>query len=290
VIEKNNNNKEKGKMIPGIHRSITFPISHRTKGHAANYVRSMSFPAKSHPLIANLKKQIRVVESWASGADASLPAIKAGLSHIEQLLLAINEFLSLSETKTMLRHTAALTECLLESFLYLVDSYGLLLSEIVTLKQHLFEVQSALRRHDSRMLASSVKSQRRIEKGLSHLAGNLRAATKCLHCRHPSDDSEAEIVGILVEAISNTSAASGVLLGKVVSVLATASTSAAMLALCAVRPFKKRNSDGEKEMSIHEKIEELEECIEMVERGSERVLGSLINARVLLLNIESGLL
>jgi Arabidopsis protein of unknown function len=277
-------------MIRGFHRSITFPISHRPKGHAANYVRSVSLPARSHPLITNLEKQIRAVESWAARADASLPSIKAGLSNIEQLLFTINEFLSLSETKTMLRRTVALTECLLKSFLYLVDSYGLLLSEIVTLKHRQFEVQSALRRHDSPVLASSVKSQRRIEKELSHLAANLRAATKCLHYRHLSDDSESEIVGILIEAIGNTSAASGILLSKVVGVSATASTSAAMLTSRAVRPFKKRNSDGEKETSNHENFEELEKCVEMVERGSETLLRSLVNSRVLLLNIESGLL
>jgi Arabidopsis protein of unknown function len=252
-------------------------------------VRSVSLPSESHPFIANLMEQIRAVQSWASGADSSLAEIEAGLSHIELLLLAVNEFLNLSETKTVLRHSPASTDCLLECFLCLVDSYGSLLSDIITLKQHHFEVHSALRRHDSALLASAVKSQRRTEKELSHLDATLRANTKSSHLVLPSDDSDAEIIGVLREVICATSAASVVLIHRVVAVSSAASSVAALLAPFPLRPFKKSISDAEKGVLIHAKFEELEECVEMVERGSERGLRSLVNSRVLLLNIKSGL-
>ncbi|KAJ3691310.1 hypothetical protein LUZ61_020474 [Rhynchospora tenuis] len=277
-------------MIPGFNRSITFPMTQRLKKRLAYHVRSVSLPCESHPFIANLKEKINVVGSWVAGADASLASIEAGLSHIELLLSAMSEFLNLSETKTVLQHAAATTECMLESFLYLVDSYGSMQSEMVAMKQHHFEVQSALRRHDSALVTSSLKSQRRIEKELSHLANNLRATTKSLHFGLSSNASEAEIVEVLTEAISAATEASVVLLNREVAVSAAASTAAASLASCRARPGKMRSCNGEKEMVIHEKFEELEGCIETVERGTESVLRSLVNSRVLLLNIQSGLL
>ncbi|KAJ3691314.1 hypothetical protein LUZ61_020478 [Rhynchospora tenuis] len=261
------------------------------KKRAAYHVRSISLPCESHPFIANLKEKIRAVQSWVARADASVAGIEAGLSHIELLLLDVSEFLNLSETKTVLQHAAAASiECVLESFLYLVDSYGSMQSEIVAMKQHHFEVQSALRRHDSALIASSLKSQRRIEKKLSHLAATLRTTTKSLHLGHSSDASEVEIVEVLKEAIGATSAATVVLINRVVAVSAAASTAAASMVSCTVRPFKMRSCNGEKEMVIHVKSEELERCIEIVERGTESVLRSLVNSRVLLLNIQSGLI
>ncbi|KAJ3691312.1 hypothetical protein LUZ61_020476 [Rhynchospora tenuis] len=265
-------------------------MTQRPKKRMAYHVRSVSLPCESHPFMANLKEKINVVGSWVAGADASLASIEAGLSHIELLLSAVSEFLNLSETKSVLQHAATSTECLLESFLYLVDSHGSMQSEMVAMKQHHFEVQSALRRHDSALIASSLKSQRRIEKELSHLATNLRATTKFLNLNLSSDASEAEIVDVLKEAIGTTSAASMVLLNRVVAVMVAASTAVASLTSCTVRPFKMRSCNGEKEMVIHEKFEELEGCIEMVERGTESVLRNLVNSRVLLLNIQSGLL
>ncbi|KAF3332203.1 hypothetical protein FCM35_KLT01780 [Carex littledalei] len=62
---------------------------------------------------------------------------------------------------------------------------------------------------------------------------------------------------------------------KVVAVSAASSTAAAWFSSSTVRPFKSRICSAEKEMLIHVKVEELEECVEMVERGSDRVLRSL---------------
>ncbi|KAJ1692567.1 hypothetical protein LUZ63_009265 [Rhynchospora breviuscula] len=277
-------------MIPGFNRSITFPMTQWPKKRAAYHVRSVSLPCESRPFIANLKEKLVVVQSWAAGTDTSLASIEAGLSHIELLLLDVSEFLNLSETKTVLQHAAASTECLLETFLYLVDSYGSLQSEMVAVKQHYFEVQSALRTHDSALVVSSLKSQRRLEKELSHLAATLRATTKTLHLGLSSNASEAEIIEVVKEAIGATSAASVVLLNRVAAVLAASSSAAASMASYTVWPFKMRSRNEEREMLYHVKFEELEGCIDMVERGTESALRSLVNSRVLLLNIQSGLL
>ncbi|KAJ3691315.1 hypothetical protein LUZ61_020479 [Rhynchospora tenuis] len=275
-------------MIPGFSHSISLQMSPRWRApKTACHARSVSLPCRSHPVIANLQEQIEAIRSWAGSGDDSLAWIEAGLSQIDLLLSTVNDFLNLSQTQTVLRHATAPTECLLENFLYLVDSFGSLLTDLVTLKQHQFEVQSAIRRHDSALLASSLKSQKRIEKDLSHLAASLRTSTKSPSLMLASDASEVEIVGILKEATGATSAASMVLINRVAAMSAAASTAAASSALCTIRPFKKKISNVEKEMMIYVKFEELEECVGVVESASQRVLRSLMNSRVLLLNIQS---
>ncbi|KAF3332204.1 hypothetical protein FCM35_KLT01781 [Carex littledalei] len=67
---------------------------------------------------------------------------------------------------------------------------------------------------------------------------------------------------------------------KVVAVSAASSTAAAWFSSSTVRPFKSRICSAEKEMLIHVKVEELEECVEVVERGSDRVLRNLCLAIV----------
>ncbi|XP_078162108.1 uncharacterized protein LOC144557416 [Carex rostrata] len=275
-------------MVPRCSHSISLPMSTWHRGRATGHVRSVSLPCQSHPLIANLQEQIRTVQSWAASADASIAWIKAGLSQIELLVAAVNDFLHLSETKTVLQHaTTSSMECLLELFLYLVDSYSSLLSDIVTLMQHQFEVQSALRRHDSTLLASSLKSQRRIEKNLNHLMVSLRTAGKCPSLLLASNVPEAQIFEVLKEAIGATSAASVVLFNQVVAMSSAASTSAASSVLYTINPFKKKISNEETEKLIYVKFQELEECVRVVESGSERVLRTLVDNRVALLNIQS---
>ncbi|KAF3332202.1 hypothetical protein FCM35_KLT01779 [Carex littledalei] len=278
-------------MVPRFSHSISLPMTmstwHRGRGRATGHVRSVSLPCQSHPLIANLQDQIGTVRSSAASADASLAWIQTGLSQIQLLMSAVNDFLHLSESKTVLQHATSSTECLLENFLYLIDSYSSLLSDIVTLMQHQFEVQSALRRHDSALLASSLKSQRRIEKNLNHLMVSLRTAGKCPSLLLASNVQETEIFEVLKEAIGATSAASVVLFNRVVAMSSAASTSADSSVLYTINPFKKKISNEEIEKLIYVKFEELEECVRIVESGSERVLRTLVNNRVALLNIQS---
>ncbi|KAJ1692563.1 hypothetical protein LUZ63_009261 [Rhynchospora breviuscula] len=276
-------------MIKGFNRSISLPMNTKPKARATYHVRSVSLPCRSHPLISNLEEQIRSVRSTAASSDGTLAWIEAGLSQIELLHTALNDFLNLSETKTVLQQGTTMTDLLLDNLLNLVDSYGSFLSVVATLKQQLFEVQSALRRCDSTALASSLKSQRKTEKELSRLAASLRASTKSFPLEFASDAKEAEIVGILKESIYATSAASVVIFNRVLAVSTAASTAAASSASNKLMVFARKISKEDKEMVASEKLDELEECVKIVERMSEKVFRSLVNSRVSLLNIQSDL-
>jgi Arabidopsis protein of unknown function len=274
-------------MIPGFNRSISLPLNSKPKAQSTYHVRSVSLPSQSHHLISHLEEQIQALQTRFATSDGCLASIEAGLSQIELLQSALNEFLNFSESKIALQRGTASMEHLLDNLLYLVDLYGSFLSAMVTLKQQIFEVQSAFRRCDSGRLLSSLKSQRKTEKELSRLVSSLRVSMKPSPVKLECDAMEAKTFWILKEAIFSTSAATLHLMNRVVAVSTAASTAAASSASNRILLFTKKVSKEDREVVSYQKLKELEEFVKIVESGSDKVFRSLINSRVSLLNIQS---
>jgi Arabidopsis protein of unknown function len=264
-------------MAPGIARSISLPLSLSHK-KATYHMRSVSLPCRSHPLIFSLEEQIQAVRSWASKPERSSVWIEAGLTHIELLQLALEDFLQLSQTQETIFQATSLNQ-LLDELLQLVDFYSSFLSNIETLKQCNSEVQSALRRQDGLQMAASLRSHRHVEKQIVQLVSGLRGMTKCKHLTLSSDAKELETAGILVDAIHATAFASmAVFMG--VGALSAA-------AMKSLKALKKRSTDTQNDIEALEKFEEQEERIRNIEFSSERVYRSLLNSRISLLNIST---
>ncbi|XP_078161635.1 uncharacterized protein LOC144556991 [Carex rostrata] len=278
------------KMLPGFGRSISLTLSPSRSdksGHAASYhKRSVSLPCRSHPIISHLEEQIRDIRSWSANPDASSVWIEAGLAQIETLLTALEEFLHLCQTQEVLR-CAASTDSLLDNFLLLADIYGSFVSTLVTLKPHRCEVQSAIRRADKISLSSALRSQRHSEKKISHLASCLKNVSKCQPLRLTSNALEAEITGILVEAISATAVASMDVLSGVAALSASASLTKTSNTMWLFRTLALNSLSNN--MVSTKKLEELDVSIRHVESCSERVFRKLISLRVSLLNISTSL-
>ncbi|XP_078161455.1 uncharacterized protein LOC144556853 [Carex rostrata] len=276
-------------MAPSFIRLTSLPLS---TGHkkASYHVRSVSLPCRSHPLISNLEEQIRATRSWAANPEGSSAWIEAGLSHIEQLQLALEDFLQLSQTKETLRQAASVDQ-FLDDLLQLVDAYGSFVSTILTLKECHSNVQSAFRRRDEAGIASSLRMQRKAEKEIAPLASVLRSISKCRHLALSSDVKEIEIAGIITEAISATALASMALFTGVATLSAAASskksssTMRSLTKLAINTSLMKRATIKEEDIDLFERFEELDECIMNAECFSERVFRSLMNSRVSLLNI-----
>ena len=281
-------------MVPGFSRSISLTLSpsHSVKNsRAASYhKRSASLPCRSHPIISHLEEQIRAIRSWSANPDASSVWIEAGLAQIEALLTALEDFLHLCQTQEVLR-CATSTESLLDKFLLLADIYGSFVSTLVTLKQHQCEVQSAIRRADKISLISAIRSQRHSEKKIAQLASCLKNVSKCRPLGLTSDASEAEITGILVEAVSATAVASMDVFLGVAAMSASASSTKTSSTMRLFRKLVLNSLSNsrvyDEEFSVAEKLEELDVSIGNVEHYSERVFRKLINLRVSLLNIST---
>ncbi|THU44264.1 hypothetical protein C4D60_Mb02t05570 [Musa balbisiana] len=277
-------------MISGFRRSLSLsglspnasPARRRPRD-APRHARSASLPCRSQPALSLIQDEIRSLRSGTA----------SDLERIDRLLAALDDLLRLSRIQDPLRRRPALADRLLDGFLRLLDAQGSFRSAVLALGQHHAEACTAVRRRDPVRLASAARSLRRAEKELVLLASAIKDLTRCPPFTPGlwADAAEAEVAGIVTEAVAATAAAmSAVYLGiaAVSSAAASAAAAAAstskdswmVWALRRPSPSKKREAE-EAEMGAMEK---LEERMEGLEEGSERVYRSLVNIRVALLN------
>ncbi|CAL9774061.1 unnamed protein product [Musa acuminata subsp. burmannicoides] len=267
-------------MVSGFRRSVSLPGSTpsgspaRRRCEKPHHLRSASLPCRSHPAISHLLDQIRSLSDL--GIRCS-PA--SGLDRIDRLLSALDDILRLPQAQDPLRRGPACADRLLDGFLRLADAHGSFRSAVVALEQHNAEARSAIRRRDPVRLDSAARSHRRAEKELIRLATAVKDLARCppLIC---SDAAEAEVAGIVAEAMAATAATSAaVFLGIAAasSAVAGSMSKGSWTAWPSRRPSKKGSEEAE--------MAAMEECMEGLEEGSGRVFRSSVNIRVALLNI-----
>ncbi|XP_073106443.1 uncharacterized protein [Elaeis guineensis] len=292
-------------MVAGFRRSLSLPMpnpsSPARKGRAlpekAYHVRSISLPCRSHPAVASLEDEIRALRAWQTcpEPESGSPAwICAGLARIDLLHASLDDLLQLPQAQDPLRHcsSALWTDRLLDDFLRFADAYGSFRSVLISLKQTQSELQTAIRRRDEVQVASSIRSQKRIEKDLAKLAVSIREASRS---PAPALAADAEMAGFMREVTAATAMASAAIfsgIGAVSSAASAVAASTSRASSWAVGPLRKlsmsRSSSLKRtdwEDGTLERSEALEECIESLESKSERVFRSLVNTRVSLLNI-----
>ncbi|KAL5200484.1 hypothetical protein ABZP36_021687 [Zizania latifolia] len=272
-------------MAPGFARSISLPLSpsrssSRPRAAAPAYhARSISLPCRSHPILAHLHAHIRAVRSWAQDPTS----VASGLAHVDALHAALGELLDLPEAQAAL---CAANERLLDAFLRLADAHGSFQETIVALKQDVAEALAAIRRHDGARLASAVRSQRKAGKELARLAAVAREGARPSRLGLGGSAAEVEVTRLLMESAAATAAASATLFNTVAAMSSSASAAACSCRKTAalVCLIKKTSATSEEEETMA-LMERLEECIEELENGSDKVFRSLVQTRVALLNI-----
>ncbi|TKW23525.1 hypothetical protein SEVIR_4G297500v4 [Setaria viridis] len=273
-------------MAPSFGRSISFPLSPARSSKpraaaAAYHVRSISLPCRSHPLLAHLQTHTAAARAWALNPTAASPS--SGLAHIDALHAALTELLLLPETQAAVR--AASSDRLLDAFLLLADAHRGFHEVLLTLRSDAADVRAALRRRDAARLASAVRSQRRNEKELARLAATVSSIalnSKCARLGFAGATAEeTEMAAALMDAAAASAAASAAVFSAAASVSAAASSSKKTATFVA---FTKKADTADVEP---EKLEELEQCIDECESGSEMVFRSIVRTRVSLLNIRT---
>ncbi|CAD6338271.1 unnamed protein product [Miscanthus lutarioriparius] len=289
-------------MAPSFSRSISFPLSpsrssstkprSSSSAAAAYHARSVSLPCRSHPILAHLHAHISAVRAWAQYAATSGAA--TGLAHVDALHAALGDLLDLPEAQAALSLSAT-GDRLLDAFLRLADAHGSFQEAVVELKRDVAEALAAVRRRDGARLASALRSQRKAGKDLARLAASAaRDGAAAGGCGRPSrlglgSAAEVEVAALLAEAAAATAAASAALFGTVAAMSASASAAACSCKrTAALMCLTKKVSEEEKEtVALVERLEELEECIDGLEAGSDKVFRTLVQTRVALLNIHT---
>jgi hypothetical protein len=294
-------------MAPSFARSISFPLSPSrsstsssgTKPRAgaaaagstaaAYHARSVSLPCRSHPILAHLHAHIGAVRAWAQDPPAtSAPGAAAGLARVDALHGALADLLDLPEARAALSLSAT-GDRLLDAFLRLADAHGSFQEAVVELKRDVAEALAAARRRDGARLASALRSQRKAAKDLARLAacaasGGGRPSRLGLGL---GGAAEVEVAGLLAEAAAATAAASAALFGAVAAMSASASACSCKRTAALVCLTKKVPEEEKETAALVERLEELEECIDGLEAGSDKVFRSLVQTRVALLNIHT---
>ncbi|NP_001361207.1 uncharacterized protein LOC100274804 [Zea mays] len=296
-------------MAPSFARSISFPLSPSrsstsssgTKPRAgaaaagstaaAYHARSVSLPCRSHPILAHLHAHIGAVRAWAQDPPAtSAPGAAAGLARVDALHGALADLLGLPEARAALSLSAT-GDRLLDAFLRLADAHGSFQEAVVELKRDVAEALAAARRRDGARLASALRSQRKAAKDLARLAacaasGGGRPSRLGLSLGL-GGAAEVEVAGLLAEAAAATAAASAALFGAVAAMSASASACSCKRTAALVCLTKKVPEEEKETAALVERLEELEECIDGLEAGSDKVFRSLVQTRVALLNIHT---
>ncbi|WOL18605.1 hypothetical protein Cni_G27402 [Canna indica] len=254
------------------------------------HARSTSLPCPSHPALANLRLQIRSLRPSPQPDGHPAERIEAAIVSIDRIHAALDGFLRLPLARDPLRRgRPAWADRLLDDLLHLADAHGRLRSAALALKQHHSEARAAIRRRDPGRLASAVRAFRREAKALDRLASSVGTIARQPH----ATADEAEIAGAMKEAVAATAASSAAIFAGVAALASAAATAATGAAAwkgwsMVLSPTKRRWSSEQEEaaeMVALGKLEAWEERIEGLEKGSEWALRSLVNTRVLLLNI-----
>ncbi|KAH7692245.1 hypothetical protein IHE45_01G052600 [Dioscorea alata] len=275
-------------MVAGFPRSLSLPGTLAGKPRSSEksrHVRSTSLPSPSNPLISHLGEEIQALRTSLSHPH-SPTSISSTLTLLDHLLSSLHDLLLLPQSQDSIRRprSASWTDHLLDDSLRLADAFGSFRSEIITLRDHQSAAQTAIRRRDEPRLASSLRSVKKTEKDLVRLASTIRETT-----RSASDLADAELAGVIRDAMLVVASASeSVLLG--VSSVSSASSAVRSLWRLASMPAapaakKREMEDEEWRRRELERMERMEEWMAELEKKSEGVFKGLVNIRVSLLNM-----
>nr|GEY20385.1 hypothetical protein [Tanacetum cinerariifolium] len=292
-------------MVAHFRRSVSFsntaspppppPSSASNTARKRLHFRSTSLPTRSHPILFQLKFHLNQLNSqWASDTlpeSFSSVQVSDALVLLRTILESLDDLLDLAPSRDSLRRHPDWVEKVLEDFLVMVDVYGTFQMQISTLKQCNVLAQLAIRRKDGIKMVTCLKSGREIYKLLPFLQ-EIR--------EHPHDlcgscsDPDLDIVGVIKEVIEVIIIISEAFFGGISGSFETRKTSWIMGLKKAKREkgikelknviWSLRNINKD-EVLNKEMMQQMEECIDGIESGSEKVFRSLINTRVSLLNV-----
>ncbi|KAL5223605.1 hypothetical protein ABZP36_010244 [Zizania latifolia] len=266
----------------------------------ATAARSASLPREHwHPVLARLDGGIRALRSWsaaeAAAASSGLDDGRcSGVALVEDVLVVLGELLALPQAAAAIHRAAAACELVLDGFLVLADAYGTFESALLALKQSAADLRAGARRGDGAMVAAALHAHRRTEKQLRSLAAAMRHAQRCrtpsaAAASRPTNETDGEVIDIVADAAAVTAAASEAIFSRCVAMsrdvpamVQTVPSNKRWLARLAVARAAKKAAPPPLK-----RLEELEECIGVMESGSEKVFRRLLQIRVSLLNIHN---
>ncbi|KAI3665298.1 hypothetical protein L6452_43922 [Arctium lappa] len=251
------------------------------------HIRSISLPSRSHPSTHQLEEELTNLKTWEV-STSSMPTIDTvcgALMGLERLYACVNDIISLPLTQQSLSHekNQKLVDELLDRSMMLLDVCGSFRDAMEQVKQHVKDVQSALRRRkgdlsvDTSFFKKMKKDTKRTLCALKQINNKIGGTTLSNLDHHLS---------AVVRSLRDTS-------------LVSISVYRSLLSLISVFISKQKPTrwsivsnlihKGATESVDHLQVsfEDLESQIEVIENGMEYLFRSLIKTRASLLNARS---
>ncbi|XP_020094647.1 uncharacterized protein LOC109714429 [Ananas comosus] len=282
------------------------------------HVRSISLPSRSHPAVARVEEALMKMRNFeASSSSATVDAICHGLRNLGDLHNCVEDLLQLPRLRQGLlqpNQKKWLGEELELGSVMSLDLCGAMKDMLATMKDHVQELQSALRRGDKTihsMLNSYISTRREQMKHIKKRYKAARVMNQLL-----SEESDAFFV---IEALLESREITSCLLGSILSLVSKPRPrqKAARWSLVSrvllrrkvacedVRENKVANENenftlgtsyeiilqndvnGEKVSKVQNQLKTLESSVESLEDGLGCLFRQLVQTRVSLLNILS---
>ncbi|XP_071713360.1 uncharacterized protein [Rutidosis leptorrhynchoides] len=297
-------------MVAHFRRSVSFsntpsppppPLSSSTMKAVGKrlHFRSTSLPTRSHPILYQLKFHLNQLKSqWAYDIvpeSINSDKISDALVRIRTILESLDDLLDLAPSRDSLRRYQDWVEKVLEDFLVMVDVYGTFQMQISTLKQCNIAAQLAYRRRDGLKTVVCIKGLKKSGREIFKLMPFLQTIQENNRndLTRSDPNSDLDIVGVIKDVIEVIIMISEAVFGGIYGSFEVRKSSW-MMGLKKSKRVKgiKELENGILSLKIckdevlnKNTMHEMEECIDGIESGSEKVFRSLINTRVSLLNV-----
>ncbi|PNY00732.1 hypothetical protein L195_g024018 [Trifolium pratense] len=279
------------------------------------HVRSNSFPSESHPSSTRIEQELTKIKTWE--ATSTSVSITTGLSYLEDLYISLEDLLRIASTQKTISHHQGekLVEELLDGSVKILDICGITRDTMLQIKENVQSLHSSLRRRkgDSNIEKSVAEYNfftKKMKKNVTKLITSLKQMeSKFGASSLLNQDQEVvavirvlrevivmnisifrSILSFLVGSASKSKAAKWLKVAKmmhkkVVCEEKFENSNELQCVEASLSALLREGSNVSKMQDAHEKIEALENAIEMIENGLESVFRHLVKTRVSLLNI-----
>ncbi|KAJ9564600.1 hypothetical protein OSB04_000566 [Centaurea solstitialis] len=143
---------------------------------SVRHVRSISLPSRSHPSSLQFEEELTYLKTWeaSSSSMATVDTVCGSLVAMERLYTSVNDLLSLPLTQQALfTKDEKLVDELLDRSMKLLDVCGSIKDVLEQVKEHVRNVQSALRRKKAN-LTTDASSFRKLMKDANRAISALK--------------------------------------------------------------------------------------------------------------------
>ncbi|WJX61223.1 hypothetical protein P8452_46338 [Trifolium repens] len=284
------------------------------------HVRSNSFPSQSHPSSTRIEQELCKIKTWEATSTSTSHSITTGLSYLEDLFISLEDLLNMTSTQKAISHNQGekFVEELLDGSMKILDVCGITRDTMLQVKENVQSFHSSLRRRkgDSNIETSVIEYNlftKKMKKNVTKLIKSLKQMESKFGASSILNQDE-EVVG-LIRVLREVIVMNISIFQSVLSFLVGSSKSKATKWLNVAKLMHKRvvsscednlenfnelkcvkaslstllreGSDVAKMQVAHERLETLENAIEMIENDLESVFRRLVKTRVSLLNIIS---